>query len=87
MIKYNIEVTDTFGGEANYSWVKRYSIEVAEDASDVAIVRAAKKAAGWKGWRCNTERVGEGFEMRPRDGTCVIMFISYDYNEIAKAEA
>lgn len=22
---YNIEVTDTFGGEANYSWVRRYT--------------------------------------------------------------
>jgi hypothetical protein len=26
---YFIEVTDTFGGEANYSWVKRYLVDAA----------------------------------------------------------
>ena len=26
MKQYNIEVTDTFGGEANYSWVKRLTV-------------------------------------------------------------
>ena len=28
--KYSVEYTDTFGGEANYSWVKRETIEVPE---------------------------------------------------------
>jgi hypothetical protein len=27
MITFNIEVTDTFGGEANYSWVTRHEVE------------------------------------------------------------
>ena len=26
-MKYYIEVTDTFGGEANYCWVKRFTVE------------------------------------------------------------
>ena len=26
MHKFNIEITDTFGGEANYSWVTRHTI-------------------------------------------------------------
>ena len=26
MNTYKIEITDTFGGEANYSWVRRYEI-------------------------------------------------------------
>ena len=26
--KYQIELTDTFGGEANYSWVRRASVTV-----------------------------------------------------------
>ena len=25
-MKFNIEVTDTFGGEANYCWVRRYTV-------------------------------------------------------------
>lgn len=28
--KYQIELTDTFGGEANYSWVRRASVTVPE---------------------------------------------------------
>lgn len=27
---YNVEYTDTFGGEANYSWVQRYRLTVPE---------------------------------------------------------
>lgn len=27
MNKYEIEVTDLYGGELNYSWVKRYEIQ------------------------------------------------------------
>ena len=26
MKNYNIELTDTFNGEANYSWVKRFTV-------------------------------------------------------------
>lgn len=28
--KYNVEYTDTFGGEANYCWVKRATVTVPE---------------------------------------------------------
>lgn len=30
MLKYNVECTDTFGGEANYSWVRRASVTMPE---------------------------------------------------------
>lgn len=30
MEKWNVEYTDTFGGEANYSWVKRGSVDMPE---------------------------------------------------------
>ena len=30
MNKYNVECTDTFGGEANYSWVQRASVTMPE---------------------------------------------------------
>ena len=44
------EVTDTFGGEANYSWVKRGEVRCkpGENYSDPAAVRRAKKSAGWE---------------------------------------
>ena len=44
--KYDIEVTDTFSGEAIYSWVRRYQVEVPINSSPV---RAAKKSAGMTG--------------------------------------
>jgi hypothetical protein len=31
---WNVELTDTFGGEANYSWVRRDQLELPADATD-----------------------------------------------------
>ena len=47
MSTFHIEVTDTFGGEANYSWVRRYQY----DAKSVlgAIQKLARDYGG--GWR------------------------------------
>ena len=40
------EVTDTYGGEANYSWVKRGKVECkpGENYSNLAAVRRQRKA-------------------------------------------
>lgn len=46
MCKYHIEMTDTFGGEANYSWIKTACIDAPCDASARMLVRRAKKALG-----------------------------------------
>lgn len=44
---YFIEVTDTYGGEANYSWVLRYLVPA--NSFRGAISKLAKKdGAGWK---------------------------------------
>lgn len=80
MIQTNIhyEITDTFGGEANYSWVKRGKIECkpAEDYSDLAAVRRVKKAAGWENVNCKRESFGDMIVLRPY-GQCVVMFITF----------
>jgi len=54
----HIEHTDLFGGEANYSWVRRHTIEES-DLTDNAIVRRAKKLAGLTGLRCKVEKYGD----------------------------
>ena len=46
LMKVELEYTDTFGGEANYSWVDRKEIEVLENISDVGLIRIAKKEMG-----------------------------------------
>jgi hypothetical protein len=70
MAYYFIEVTDTFGGEANYSWVRKYCIE----ATESNVVRRAKAEIGWNGVRCDRADLGEIIELRPR-GECVVAFI------------
>ena len=69
---YHVEVTDTFGGEANYCWVRRYDIDVKEGTSPI---REAKKVAGWTGLRCNVENYGDGYHVHP-SGMCQVMFIT-----------
>jgi hypothetical protein len=59
------EITDTFAGEANYSWVKRETITLPDSASDRTIIRRAKAALGLTGCRCRTFPMGEGWELRP----------------------
>ena len=60
---YNIEVTDTFAGEANYCWVKRGSTRA---ESRRGVVDAVKRLAGWHGWcRVHVEDHGDSFVVRP----------------------
>lgn len=68
------EMTDTFSGEANYSWVRRGSVELPEGASDLTLVRRVKKALGLEGVRCSREEYGEQIALRPV-GTCTVIFI------------
>ena len=81
MIKYNLEITDTFGGEANYCWVYRHLITMPElthygyDGStnyckankvfDRELVKKAKKLAGWTGWRCKVVNYGDSITIKP----------------------
>lgn len=74
--KWMAEVTDTFAGEANYSWVRRYSISVPAGASNVAVMRAAKAAAGYSGVRGRRYDHGDTLEFRPAR-QCVVMFVSF----------
>ena len=77
-MKINFEYTDTFGGDANYSWVRRESVDMPVKAGDRAIVQRAKKFAGLTGIRCRTVDLGEGFALYP-SGSCTVLFITPDY--------
>lgn len=78
MTTFNCELTDTFGGEANYAWVRRAEITLPDGASDLAVVRAGKAALGLTGVRCRTSGHGDMLELRPY-GTCTVAFISARY--------
>ncbi len=76
-LTYNAEYTDTYGGEANYSWVRRASFTASASLSDREIVRRAKKELGLTGLRCKRNDFGEMIELRPQ-GQATVVFITYE---------
>lgn len=89
---YDVEYTDTFGGEANYSWVRRASVTVPElthygydggqgyaKANRIAnreLMKAAKAAMGLTGVRGVTHDYGDTLEFRPYR-SCTVMFVTF----------
>ena len=68
------EYTDTFGGEANYCWVKRGKLRA---KNWLGAVRMAKRAAGLSGVRGRTTRYGDMVEFRPY-GACTVLFVNWN---------
>jgi hypothetical protein len=77
-MKVNFEVTDTFGGEANYAWVKRGSVEFKLHPTQRQIVLALKKFAGLTGVRCRKDDYGDQIALHPV-GICVVAFAIMEY--------
>ena len=73
---WEIEVTDTFAGDANYCWVKRYRIPSIEGESKLATMRRAKKAASLNGVRCRSTDYGDSWRLDVV-GACVCAFITW----------
>lgn len=71
MNKFKIEVTDTFGGEANYSWVRRHELTA---KSVLGAVQKLSKIEGFA-WR---KDFGTGDMARYNaKNACVCAFIEY----------
>lgn len=72
------EMTDTFVGESNYSWVRRGVVDTkeGEDFSDLAAIRRVKKAIGWNGLRCKVDNYGDTIALYPV-GMCQVCFITF----------
>ena len=88
---YDVEYTDTFGGEANYGWVRRYVIDApAWDsfkdwdgngrrqprAYQRTVMTRAKRAADLSGVRGRTESMGDGYAFYPY-GSCTVLFVTW----------
>ena len=80
-ITYELEATDTFGGEANYSWVRRDTFEASDSLSNRALVRRAKAFAGFTGLRCEVLDIGDGVQVTPigRNAPCQTVFVVAQY--------
>lgn len=75
---FSAEYTDTFGGEANYSWVRRAEFTVPVGAPRAAVMRAGKKALGLTGVRCTVENYGDDLALYPA-GSCTVAFINFSH--------
>ena len=92
MNKYNVEYTDTFAGESNYSWVRRAVVSMPElthygydggtnytRANKVykrELMKKAKAAMGITGLRGVSHDYGEMIKFRPY-GQATVMFITW----------
>jgi len=77
-MKAQIEVTDTFAGEANYCWVRRHEIE-ADCLTRLQIVRRLKALAELNGVRCVcVAECGNYFQYKVI-GACITFFITFDW--------
>ena len=97
MNKYDVELTDTFSGEANYCWVKRATVSMPElthygydGGSNYAkankvynreLMKRAKRAMGLTGVRGVTHDYGDMIKFRPY-GLLQVMFITYHEESI-----
>ena len=75
-MKLSCELTDTFGGEANYSWVRRADLDLPDTATPRQQITAAKAALGLTGCRCVKSDLGDLIELRP-SGSCTVAFITF----------
>ena len=93
MHKYQIELTDTFAGEANYCWVKRATVTMPEltaygydGGSNYAkanhifereLMKRAKAAVGLTVIKGRKHSYGDQIDFRPY-GLAQVMFVTYD---------
>lgn len=64
---YKIQITDTFGGEANFCWVRWYIVKAVSELGAVQVI-ARHYGAGW-----NMEYTGR-YNL---SGACVCMFVDW----------
>ena len=75
-MKAHVEYTDTFSGEANYSWVKRTTFE-SEGMTQAQIRRKAKAELGLSGVPGKWCSYGDMHEFKPYR-SCTVLFITFD---------
>ena len=76
MPKFEAEFTDTFAGEANYSWVQRETFHAPDTATDKTLMRRAKTAVGLNGVRGRWDSFGDTLRFRPYH-LRVVLFVSF----------
>ena len=80
--RWSFEITDTFGGEANYSWVRREDkVFYAKTFTTKDVAKALRKWGGFANQKTTVTDHGDTIEVRPR-GCNVVMFAYMKENEV-----
>ena len=66
--KFFVEMTDTYGGDANYSWVNRFIVSASSERG--AISKVTRKT----GYRCRSAGYGGRYNV---PGACVCYFVEW----------
>lgn len=75
-----LEVTDTFGGETNYSWVTRVdNFELPENATERQTRKAIREALDLKGVKLKKTCDSGDFESWDIVGACVRIMLWVEY--------
>lgn len=90
-MRFDVEYTNTFGGEANYCWVQRATVDMPElthygydggtnsakanRVFDRELMRKAKAAVGLTGVRGERADLGDTLEFRPYR-SATVLFVS-----------
>lgn len=69
---YFVEITDTYGGESNYSWVRRYLVNAKSERGAVQKI-ACEYGAGWRRVYSHSDNGGR-YDLR---GAAVCMFVDF----------
>ena len=73
MNTYKIEITDTFSEEANFSWIKRYTIKAN------SVLGAIRKASRLTGYRFKINYVNMDCARYDAKNACVCAFITSEF--------
>jgi hypothetical protein len=75
---YRLEVTDTFGGEANYAWVRRQTVR--DTGSRLILVRQLKALMGITGQPAEVQDYGDNITILPkgRYAPCIVGFATWE---------
>lgn len=75
----NIEMTDTFGGDANYSWVKRAKLDLPANCTNRKLLKEIRKAFDLGS--CKLRKTMDCGDMIRWDiqGACVCIFATWEY--------
>ena len=76
IVTAELELTDTYQGEANYAWVKRVTMDLNADEKTSQIIRKLKAKMGISHLRHRKEDLGDMVRLR-FDGLCMVGFITF----------